>query len=234
MSIHNNLLKARFDLNINRISALVKLIHSDFDSLKPPGLFQQSDGVRADILRAIVVFLHATFEDALRTYIPKANKSLSFYSRTDIDKALKLSGIDAMPFRSLYPTLTQMAKRRKRIVHDADLSNRTDVVSEPWGIADDWQLTMWLMAVPAFYYQLRISVEAANEVEVTMYEKFMKAMQSHVDFGHHLLSFPKVPPELRMEALQKTAFILETITNIFKPDVSNSTLDGQLIVDKEK
>jgi hypothetical protein len=219
MNTHNNLLKARFHLNMGRINGLVKLIHLDFDQLKPPGLFQQSDGVRADILRAIVVFLHATFEDVLRTYIPKPNKSLSFYSSTDIDKALKQIGIDAKPFKSLYRPLTQMAKRRKRIVHDADLSNRTNMVSEAWGFADDWQLIMWLMAVPAFYYQLCISIKVANEIEAIMYERYRKAMLSHVDFGNHLLSFPKVPPELRMDALKKAGIILETITTILKPDV---------------
>lgn len=224
MSFDNNLQKARFHLNMGRINGLVNLIHSDFDQLRPPGLFQQSNGVRADIFRAIVVFLHATFEDVLRTYIPKPNKSPSFYSKTDIDKALKKCGIDTKPFKPLYPPLTQMAKRRKRIVHDADLSNRTDMVSEAWGFVDDWQLIMWLMAVPAFYYQLRISIKVANAIEVTMYERFRKAMLSHVEFGNHLLSFSKVPPELRMDTLQKTAIILETITTILDLDVSNFIL----------
>jgi hypothetical protein len=223
MITHDNLLKARFHLNMGRINGLVKLIHSDFDQLQAPGLFQESNGVRADILRTIVVFLHATFEVVLRTYIPKPNKRLSFYSKTDIDKALKQSGIDTKPFKSLYPPLTQMAKRRKRIVHDADLSNHTDMISEAWEFADDWQLIMWLMAVPAFYYQLRISVKVANEVEVTMYEKLRKAMLSHVDFANHILTFPKVPQELRIDALQKTAIILETITTILRPMSATSS-----------
>ena len=220
MSTHNNLLKARFHLNMGRINGLVKLIFSDFDQLRPTEPFQ-SDGVRADILRAIVVFLHSTFEDVLRSHVPKPNKSLSFYSRTDIDKALKQSGIDPKPFLPLYPPLTQMAKRRKRIVHEADLSNRTDTVSEAWEVVDDWQLIMWLMAVAAFYYQLRMSVNVASVVEVTMYERLRKAMLSHVDFGNHLLAFPKVPPELRRNALQKTVITLETIAATLKLDVSD-------------
>jgi hypothetical protein len=206
---------------MRRINGLVNLIHSDFDQLRPPGLFQKSEGVRADILRTIVVFLHATFEDVLRYYLPKPNKSLSFYSKSDLDKALKKSGINAMPFKSLYPPLTQMAKRRTQIVHNADLSKPANVVSEAWGIADDWQLVMWLMAVPAFYYQLRVSTKAANEVEVIMCEKYRIAMLSHVEFGNHLLSFPKVSPELRVEALQKTSLLLEKIIAILKIDESN-------------
>ena len=193
MGTHNDPLKARFHLNMSRINSLVKLLCSDFDQVKPTGLFKSS-GTRADILRAIVVFLHATFEDVLRSQLPKPNKNLSFYSHTDIDKALKLSGIDAKPFKPLYPPLTQMAKRRKRIVHQADLAAHTTTVSEVWGIVDDWQLIMWLMAVPAFYYQLRMSTGVANVVERTMYERYRAAMLTHVDFGHQLLAFPTVPP----------------------------------------
>src|SRR6185369_16561410 len=44
---------------MNRITGLVKLIHSDIDSLKPLAPLQ-SEGVRAGILRTIIVFLHAT------------------------------------------------------------------------------------------------------------------------------------------------------------------------------
>lgn len=224
MSTHNNLLKARFHLNMGRINGLVKLIFSDFDLLRPMEPFQ-SDGVRADILRAIVVFLHATFEGILRSHVPKPNKSLSFYSGTDIDKAFKQSGIDAKPFKPLYPPLTQMAKRRKRIVHEADLSNRTDTVSGAWGIVDDWQLIMWLLAVAAFYYQLRMSANAASVVESTMYERLRKAMLSHVDFGNQLLAFPKVPPELQREALQKTVITLEAIAATLKLDVGDFIID---------
>lgn len=224
MSTHNDLLKARFHLNMGRINGLVKLIFSDFDLLRPTEPFQ-SDGARADILRFIVVFLHATFEDVLRSHLPKPNKSLSFYSRTDIEKALNQSGIDAKPFKPLYPPLTQMAKRRKRIVHEADLSNRTDTVSEAWTLVDDWQLIMWLMAVAAFYYQLRTSVNAASAVERiverTMYERLRKAMLSHVDFGNQLLALPKVAPEQRREALQKTVVTLESINATLKLDISD-------------
>jgi hypothetical protein len=66
MNTHNDLVKARFQLNMGRINGLVKLVYSDIDPLRATGPFQ-SDGARADILRTIVVFLHATFEDVLRT-----------------------------------------------------------------------------------------------------------------------------------------------------------------------
>lgn len=78
MTAGNELLASRFYLNMNRITGLVKLIHSDVDSLRPSGF--QSEGVRADILRAITVFLHGTFEDLLRTTarqrLPVANSEV--------------------------------------------------------------------------------------------------------------------------------------------------------------
>lgn len=214
MTAKADLLETRFRLNMNRISGLVQLI-SSHDALKPTTLFGSSSGARADILRSIVVFLHATFEVALRSHNLRHSHSWSFSARADLDKALKYSGIDATPFRFLYPPLSQMAKRRHRIVHEADLLH-----DEPheWSIADDWQLTMWLLAVPAFYYQLRISLCAANTVERAMYEKLRAAMATHVAFGKQLLAFPAVPPELRLQALQKIGVTLDTIVSTLHLD----------------
>ena len=96
MSTRENLLYARFHLNMRRIDDLTNLIVLDIDSLRPTGLFQ-SEGVRADILRTIVVFLHATFEDVLRSIARQPNKKMSFYSGADIDKVLRQSGLDPAP-----------------------------------------------------------------------------------------------------------------------------------------
>jgi hypothetical protein len=222
MSAKADLLETRFRLNMSRISGLVRLL-SSHEALKPSAVFGTSSGARADILRSIVVFLHTTFEVALRSHLPKPNRSLSFYSRTDLDKALKLSGIDAPPFRFLYPPLTQLAKRRQRIVHEADLSG-----NEPndWSIADDWQLIMWLLAVPTFYYQLRISLHAASMVERPMYEKLRAAMANHVAFGKQLLAFPAVSRELRLQALQETVVTLESIISTLHLDPRAFTADS--------
>jgi hypothetical protein len=66
MNMHNDLVEERFRLNMGRINDLAKLIFSDIDPLRAAKPFQ-SEGARADILRTVVVFLHATFEDVLRT-----------------------------------------------------------------------------------------------------------------------------------------------------------------------
>jgi hypothetical protein len=203
----------RFRGNMSRISGLVQLLFSS-DLLKSTSVFGPSAGPRADVLRFIVVFLHANFEVVFRCRLPKAAGNVSFYSRQDFDKALKRIGVDAAPFRPLYPPLTQMARRRKEIVHNADLG-RGDEPHE-WSIADDWQLIMWLMAVPAFYYQLRISLGLANVVEQAMYERFRAAMTKHVEFGNQLLAFPSVPKTHRLQALQKIAATLTEIVSTLR------------------
>jgi hypothetical protein len=207
---------------MDRISGLVRLLFSN-DDLKPTAAFEPSTGPRADIFRAVVVFLHATFEVALRSHIPRPTRNLSFYSRSDLDKALRLSGIDRAPFRPLYPTLTQMAKRRKRIVHEADLVHDRPL---EWGIADDWQLIMWLLAVPAFYYQFRISLGLASAVEREMSKRLRTAMASHVAFGKHLLALPSVPRDLRVQALREVVATLEGIVATMRLDPGEFTTSG--------
>ena len=210
MNSRDNLMSARFTLNMERIHGLVKLICSDIALLKPTGLWR-SEGQRADILRAIVVFLHATFEDVLRSRSGPKEKKLTFYSGADINKALQQWRLDPTPFKSLYPPLTQMAKRRKRIVHEADLSKKTDTASEAWTIADDWQLSMWMSAVLAFYFLLRATIDHDDEVARVAYEKLREAMDRVVNFGNQPVALADTPPELRMEALQK---ILQTLDSV--------------------
>ena len=80
-------LTTRFRTNMGRIGAIAKLLHSDVESLKQTGLFR-SEGVRADILRAVVVFLHAAVEDFIRAHLPRPNKTFSLSSASDIKREL--------------------------------------------------------------------------------------------------------------------------------------------------
>lgn len=210
MNPRDNLMTARFRLNMERINGLVKLIMADTALLKPTGVFQ-SEGPRADILRAIVVFLHATFEDVLRSIARPNGKKLTFYSGADINKALQKCRLDPTPFKHLYPPLTQMAKRRNRIVHHADLSKPTDTASEAWTIVDDWQLVMWLLAVPRFHSLLRTAIDCNDKVERAIYGKLTQTMDGWVAFGHQLIAFSNAPPELRVEALRKTSECLDSV-----------------------
>ena len=219
MTVKAERLKNVFLLNMNRINGLVRLLFSH-DIFQPATAFGPSTGVRADMLRSVVVFLHATFEVMLRSQISNANRSRSFYSKTDLDKALNSSGIEAKPFRFLYPPLTQMAIRRKRIVHEADFLQGD---FRDWTIADDWQLIMWLMAVAAFYYQLRISLRAEDVVELAMYKKLRTAMASHMTFSKQLLSFPAVPQELQLQALREIQATVDNILSTLHLDVRDFT-----------
>ncbi len=198
---------------MGRINGLVTLLCSS-DALKPVALFQ-SERPRADIFRAIVVFLHATFEDMLRSHIPMTTKRWTFCGRTDIDKALTQSNIDPTPFKPLYPPLTEMAKRRTRIVHHADLLSPNRLSLE-WHVADDWQLMMWLMTVPAFFCRLRMSVNVASEGERSSYERYNEAMRKHVDFGKQLIAVPGLEPELRTDGMEQLAATLDNIRAILR------------------
>jgi hypothetical protein len=217
MDSQDNLLTVRFLLNMKRISGLIKLVMLDVDVLKPPGLFESSKGPRADVLRAIVVFLHATFEDFLRSMTPPYRGKWNFYSDVDIDKALRRRRLDPAPFKALYPPLTQMAKRRNRIVHSADLAKETDTAPGPWTVADDWQLVMWLLTVSAFHSQVRVSIEHEDQAMREKNGRLRGAMKGFVEFGKQLLVFSETPPELRLQALERTSVILSRVLSDLAP-----------------
>jgi hypothetical protein len=200
----------RFLMNMQRIAGWCKLIWSDVDVLKPTGLFR-SEGLRADLLRAIVVFLHATFEDLLRSMALKKIGKLTFSSGKDIDKSLRNAGLDPAPFKSLYPPLIQMAKRRNRIVHEADLSKKSDTAPEVWGVTDDWQLLMWLTAVPAFHSLCR-SVHHNDRVAQETYSKLIETKDGLVGFARQLLAFPETPSDMRIKALQSLVDSLDRLS----------------------
>jgi hypothetical protein len=185
---------ARFILNMGRINGLLSLINSGIDRLKPKG-FAESDGPRADILRAIVVFLHATFEDVLRSSDPSGRGRRNFYSGTDIDNALKKWGLDPKPFEALYPPLTEMAERRQRIVHEADLPRETDTV-QVWSIADEWRLIMWTLAVPAFHSLLLSVLNPEDVVSRETHKRLTQAMAGFLVFGKELATMGEPTQDL--------------------------------------
>jgi len=96
-----------------------------------------------------------------------------------------------------------MAKRRHRIVHEADLASKSDTALQGWGIADEWQLIMWVTAVPTFYWLLRSQLEPDNEAFRATYRKFRQGMDSVITFGQKLIIFGRAPRHLR-SLLQRT------------------------------
>ncbi|MGB7758865.1 MAG: hypothetical protein WBL61_03495 [Bryobacteraceae bacterium] len=65
MATADDLLDVRFRLNMQRVGGLTALLYPGSIPLTPAVV--ESESVRADLFRTIVVFLHATFEDILRT-----------------------------------------------------------------------------------------------------------------------------------------------------------------------
>jgi hypothetical protein len=206
---------ARFNLNMARIAGLMKFVMSGAGELKPTG-FMTYEGVSADIFRLIVVFLHAAVEDLVRSQLP-AKKSFSFQSGADIDKALRQASFDPRPLNALYPPLTAMAKRRNRIVHEADLSSKSGTIVEPWSIADLWQLTQWNLAVVAFYYQIFIVLTGPHQGIEERYKNARKAMDTNVKFANQLMNFPKGSLEPQKKALEEMIESLGSIMSLLQP-----------------
>jgi hypothetical protein len=201
---------------MGRISRLINLVVSgDIDQLKPSG-FCQYDGVSADLFRSVVVFLHATLEELVRTLTQRTEKAWSLYSGTDIDKRLTQASIDPQGFKSLYPPLTQLAKRRNRIVHHADFLGSTDTVVQAWEITDYWQLSMWNLAVVCFYYRLIVHIEPGNDAVRTSHDRILQAMSALVDLGNSMVALGKAPAESRMDAVKRMADSLTTVTSTLK------------------
>jgi hypothetical protein len=205
----------RFNVNMARIAGLMKLAMSGEGQFKPTGIMQY-EGVSADIFRLIVVFLHATVEDLVRSQLP-GNKNFSFQSGADIDKALKRAGFDSISLKPLYRPLTSMAKRRNRIVHEADLASPSSTVVEPWDVVDVWLILQWNLAVLAFYYQTLIVLTEPHQVFVDKYNNMRKIMDENRKFAHHLMNFPKEPLELQKKALDDMSKSLESMLSLLRP-----------------
>jgi hypothetical protein len=211
MTSTDELPKIRFELNMSRIKMVVDAAMAGPETTK---LFEYL-GVRGELRRAIVVFLHATFEVALRGHVSNPGRALTFSGKSDLDKALKRSGVDPAQFANLYPPVIQMARRRNRIVHQADLEDGSTIAAD-WNVADEWQLVLWLMAVPAFFYKMRIERGVADATEAEKYNRTLLTMEHHRTFGKQMLAFPSLPEHLRIQGLQKMSATLETMAASLK------------------
>jgi hypothetical protein len=205
------LLKIRFELNMSRIKMVVDAAMAGSDTTR----LLEYTGSQGELRRAIVVFLHATFEVALRGHVSNAGKGFTLSGKSDLDKALKRSGVDPAQLAHLYPPVIQMARRRNRIVHQADLEDDS-TIADGWNVADEWQLMLWLMAVPAFYYKMRIERGVASAKEAEKYNWNLLAMEHHGTFAKQMLAFPSLPEHLRIQGLQEISATLQTMAASLK------------------
>jgi hypothetical protein len=192
--------RVRFLTNMRRLAAITTFLHSGVAGLEQTAPFR-SEGVRAELLRALIVFLHAAIEDFVRSHLRKPNKKVSFTSHSDIKLALTRIKADPALFTDLFPPLTQMTKRRHQIVHRADLSDGQNESANSWQIVDDWQLIHWHLAVSAFYRRIRRATGPTNMVEERASQNVEKALVQNLEFGRALSAFAQLPPEERQEGL---------------------------------
>jgi hypothetical protein len=210
--------KARFTTNMGRIGAITSFLHSGVEGLEQTSPLD-TEGVRADILRAEVVFLHATMEDFIRSSLPRPNKKFTFSSASDIEKALMKLSVDAVQFKGLLPALTQMAKRRNQIVHHADVRDAQNETAGPWTFSDNWQLIHWHLAVVAFCHRLRRATGSIGMVEERATQNVEKALVKNVEFANAVIALRNVPPAQYKEELVKMAEIVNDFKETLKLEV---------------
>jgi len=122
----------------------------------------------ADLYRSAIVFLHASFEDMLRTTIEirGAHSAKQTYGKIEVVvAALRKLNLDPTSFRPLFPELSALMDRRHRIVHEADLATPNAVTDNPWTIGDDYQLIIWVFVVTAFASRLRVALDPSEIVD---------------------------------------------------------------------
>jgi len=118
MNFHNDLPNVRFRLNMARIHGLINLIFSDTPGLKGTQSFQ-IEGIQADIFRTIVVFLHATFEDFLRSI---ARQRINVVNSQEILDKIPLVGVSrsGRAEKFLLGTLiTHRGKTVDQLIHES-------------------------------------------------------------------------------------------------------------------
>jgi hypothetical protein len=228
--------RLRFMTNMSRIAAITTFLHSGVAGLEQTGLFR-SEGVRADLLRAVVVFLHASFEDFVRSHFRKPNKKVSFSSNSDIERALKRLKVEPALYKDLFPPLTPMTKRRHQIVHRADLCDAQSDTSNPWNITDDWQLIHWHLVVAVFYHRVRKATGPISMVEDRARQNVECALVKNIEFARELVAFPKLSLEERQQGAANLAELSNNILGTLKLnvemflDADGKPIEGALIPD---
>ncbi len=95
-------------------------------------------------------------------------------------------------------------------MHHADLEDGS-TIADGWNVADEWQLILWLMAVPTFYYKMRFERGVASAKEAEKYNWTLLAMEHRRSFAKQMLAFPLLPEHLRIQGLQEISATLQTM-----------------------
>lgn len=207
--------KVRFTANMRRIGAITRFIFSGVKGLEQTGPFQ-SEGLRADILRMIAVFLHAAIEDFVRSTFHR--KGFTFGSDGDLKKVFKKVRIDDGAFNDIFPGLNQLALRRIQIVHYGDLPEAASDAPS-WDLGDDWQLIHWHLVVLLLYHRIRKTTGPTGMVEDRATENLEKAFVKNIDLGKALVELTRSAPERIKDRTSRVGKLFDEIRETLKLEV---------------
>jgi hypothetical protein len=225
MNGYQELLNKRFQANMSRVTRLINLGTRLKETRgQNPGpdeaaaLTDRPDEV-ADLYRSTVVFLHASFEDMLRTTadnrLGRAAKR-TFGSVDVVVKLLRELGLDPAPFRRLFPEMKTLMNRRHRIVHEADLPAPDAVTDIPWTIGDDYQLAIWLFVVLTFKARLTAELDPSQIVDGWFADERTGILQKLIEARQTLMAADSFEEKKRrLQAMTDT--LAEVLTIMKRP-----------------
>lgn len=168
------LIQKKFVINANRVGQFL-ILATDQSKTK---LVQKFEDGPADLIRSAIVFLHATFEDALRTVaekrLPESDFTKSTFGNTDrrVREILPRLNLVVSEFEDLFPHIDAIMKRRHRIVHRADLDDGT-ATPKTLTLGDQIELDLAIGAVCVFVSRLLSRLEAESLVNSEEHGQFV-------------------------------------------------------------
>jgi hypothetical protein len=210
MAEKDEFLKRQFELGARRLFAISKTATLMRGSEQKLFTFNI---IESELRRSAVSFLHSMFENLLRENLMNGSRKWTFSGASDLNKALKNAGIDPESFTGLYRPLSELAKRRHRLSHHADIVEGTlEVV---WDIADEWQMVMWMLAVQSFYYRLCVEMKVGDVEELRENVLRMdEAMNQHVGYGKLMVAAGNGPPSEFVEKLTEIGVACNRIVEL--------------------
>ena len=215
------LINKRFQVNMSRVARLINLgAHLKQTRGQNPdelaALTDRPDEV-ADLHRSTVVFLHASFEDMLRTTADNRLGHVPKRTFGKVDVVVKLLGdlhLDPAPFQPLFSEMSTLMNRRHRIVHEADLPTPDAVTDVPWTIGDDYQLAIWLFVVVTFKARLTAELDPSQIVDGWFAEERTGILQKLIEARRTLIATDSF--EEKKRCLQAMTDTLAEILAILK------------------
>lgn len=210
MAEKSDFLKRQFEAGARRLFAISKTASLMRGSEQKLFTFNI---IESELRRSAISFLHSMFENLLRENLMNGSRKWTFSGASDLEKALKNAGIDPESFRGLYRPLSELAKRRHRLSHHADIAERT--VEVVWDIADEWQMIMWMLAVQSFYYRLCMEMKVGDVEKIRENVLRMdEAMNEHVGYGKLMVAAGSGPASQFVEKLAEIGVACNRIVEL--------------------